>query len=162
MQNICSVTMQEVWTLETNYGLMYKPMFGPKIKTKRCSLYKSFYGTIHLWAAEETKSYVVQSISDHFQVYWQKYIFSFCVVHTKTSIPLSVNESGWYLNVPRHFAAQKYPPLFTPLQWIVLHFNKNCKPFINNSYVLYKENFQPHFQSLFEKDWKSKFMSGLK
>ena len=24
-----------------------------------------------------------------------------------------------------------------PLQWIVLHFNKNCKPFINNSYVLY-------------------------
>ena len=34
MQNICSVTMQEVWTLETNYGLMYKPMFGPKIKQK--------------------------------------------------------------------------------------------------------------------------------
>ena len=34
MQNICSVTMQEVWTLEKNYGLMYKPMFGPKIKQK--------------------------------------------------------------------------------------------------------------------------------
>ena len=25
MQNICSVTMWEVWTRETNYGLMYKP-----------------------------------------------------------------------------------------------------------------------------------------
>ena len=38
MENVCLVTMWEVWILETNNGLMYKPctpaIFGPKLKLK--------------------------------------------------------------------------------------------------------------------------------
>ena len=78
------------------------------------------------------------------------------MVHTKTSIPLSVNESGWYLNVPRHFAAQKYPPLFTPLQWIVLYFNKNCKPFIKKFLCTLQRKFPTTFLIAFWKRMKAK------
>ena len=37
MQNVCLVTTREVWILETNNGLMYKPhlqFLGPKLKQK--------------------------------------------------------------------------------------------------------------------------------
>ena len=54
--------------------------------------------TIHLWAAEETKSRVKSLISDHFSVNWTEkmnYFFGICGVYTKTIIYFSVVNNCW-------------------------------------------------------------------
>ena len=51
MQNVCLVTMQEVWTPEANNALLYKlhPQFsGPKLKQKGVA-YKEVFTVIQMY-----------------------------------------------------------------------------------------------------------------
>ena len=51
MQNVCLVTMQEVWTPEANNGLLYKPhlqFFGPKLQQKGVA-YKQVVTVIQMY-----------------------------------------------------------------------------------------------------------------
>ena len=51
MQNVCLVTMQEVWTPEANNALLYKPhrqFSGPKLKQKGVA-YKQVFTVIQMY-----------------------------------------------------------------------------------------------------------------
>ena len=51
MQNVCLVTMREVWTPEANNALLYKPhpqIFGPKLKQKGVA-YKQVFTVIQMY-----------------------------------------------------------------------------------------------------------------